>query len=160
MKNGTLEVELKEAGTLSKVLTNEETRVTTSLVIKGRINEDDMKHIQIMNNLHNLDLSGASFCLIDEYQESFVINPYRNILINKNLEEVILPKELAVNNVDLSYCLALKKIVVSGENVVFRGYDAAGMKYCSNIRTIEYKEGVEACNNHFEWEEGINMIEQ
>lgn len=159
MKDGVLKVELETAGTLSNVLTSEETRTTTSLIVKGRINEKDMQHIQIMSNLYALDLSDACFESIDQFW--FKINPYNKDVVNMNLEELVLPRVITTEYVDLSYCLALKKVVVSGEDVAFQSsYGEENiMVLCPNLRTIEYAEGVEACSNKFKWSEDMNTIE-
>ena len=161
MKDGTLEVELKEGGILSKVLTNEETRVTTSLVIKGRINEDDMKHIQIMNNLHTLDLSGAYYEVNsnNKYAPLLLVNPYRDVIVNKSLEVLILPKESESFAFDLSYCLSLSKVVISNQ-AEFYSYEEGkqSMKLCSNIRTLEFKEGASIdCGYPGFWEKINNL---
>lgn len=161
MKDGTLEVELKEGGILSTVLTNEETRVTTSLVIKGRINEDDMKHIQIMNNLHTLDLSGAYYEVNsnNKYAPLLLVNPYRDVIVNKSLEVLILPKESESFAFDLSYCLSLSKVVISNQ-AEFYSYEEGkqSMKLCSNIRTLEFKEGASIdCGYPSFWEKINNL---
>jgi hypothetical protein len=149
MKDGTLQVVLKTAGTLSEVLTSEETRVTTSLVVKGRINEDDMKHIQIMNSLHTLDLRDAYYEVNDNDNNKstlFAINPYRDIVVNKSLVVLYLPKESETYDFDLSYCLSLREVMISSPSASFYTIDNNGyrkeMELCYNIRKVEFAEGI------------------
>lgn len=145
MKEGDLLVTLENEGTLSRILTSEETRTTTSLSIKGYINTDDMRHIQIMNNLRSLDLGNAIFVENTGYG-IIDLNPYKDTLINKSIEEVVFPKESA-SRFDFSYCLALKKITITRDNAIFEAIDKvtnyqADIKFCPNIETLEYAEGV------------------
>lgn len=148
MKDGVLEVVLKTAGTLSEVLTSEETRVTTSLVIRGRINEDDMKHIQIMNSLHTLDLREAYYEVNwNNKTTNVAINPYREMVVNKSLVTLLLPRDSESLAFDLSYCLSLQEIMISSSNAWFRsseketGYESK-MTLCDNIRRVEFADGI------------------
>ena len=71
--------------------------------------------------LNNIPFLAALSCVIkgvDEYQELFVINPYKNILINKNLE-IILPsietidyneESTTIENTEKTEIKSLKKI--------------------------------------------------
>ena len=160
MKDGILNVTVETAGTLSKTLTSEQTRTTTMLTIKGRINIDDMRHIQIMNSLHTLDLSEAVFC-----DNLLALNPYNKVVVNKTLEEIILPKE-SINeslSVDLSYCLFLNKVKISRNKVHYGFYDESlgyitDMKLCPNVKVLEDAEGVTSCNNPSNWET-VNTLE-
>lgn len=128
MKDGELVITLTEPGTLNKSLTSEETRTVTSLTIKGTFNLNDMRHIQIMNNLHKLDLSQAT-C------GTFRLNPYRDTIINKCITEVVLPNQA---NCDLSYCLALQKVIIAGEKTSF----VSDEEFCPNVSEFEVSEGV------------------
>ena len=167
MKDGTLQVVLKTAGTLSEVLTSEETRVTTSLVIRGRINEDDMKHIQIMNSLHALDLREAYYEVNDNDNNKstlFAINPYRDIVVNKSLVVLYLPKESETYDFDLSYCLSLREVMISSPSASFYTLDNNGsrkeMELCYNIRKVEFAEGItnsDDCYTIYDWPK-IEMI--
>ena len=160
MKDGILNVTVETAGTLSKILTSEQTRTTTMLTIKGRINIDDMRHIQIMNSLHTLDLSEAVFC-----DNLLALNPYNKVVVNKTLEEIILPKE-SINeslSVDLSYCLFLNKVKISRNKVSYGFHDESlarvtYMKFCPNVKVLEYAEGVTSCDNPSNWET-VNTLE-
>ena len=161
MKDGILNVTVETAGTLSKILTSEQTRTTTMLTIKGRINIDDMRHIQIMNNLQKLDLSNAE--AFGYKYVTFELNPYQDTLVNKSIEEIILPEVMDVR-VDLSYCLALNRVIVTNDNVYFTSMDKdkqydCSMVLCNNVNIIEYAEGVTCCNSRVEWKT-IESIEK
>ena len=150
MKNGVLEVFLEEEGTLSNVLTPEETRTTTSLTVKGRMNWADMQHIQIMQNLQKLDLREANCESITPHgYEHFLVNPYQDTLVNRTLEEIILPKFNESQRIDFSYCLALNKVTITCDKPTFASFEKIedytidrDMKLCSNISVLEYAEGV------------------
>ena len=154
MKDGTLQIVLETAGTLSEVLTDEETRVTTSLVIKGRINENDMKHVQIMNSLHTLDLSEAYYEVNwNNKSSNFEINPYREMAVNKSLVTLVLPRESETLNFDLSYCLSLRQIIISSSKAYFTSSDketgySSKMTLSDNIKKVEFAEGVVNLDNY------------
>lgn len=161
MKDGILNVTVETEGTLSKILTSEQTRTTTMLTIKGRINIDDMRHIQIMNNLQKLDLSNAE--AIGYKYVTFELNPYQDTLVNKSIEEIVLP-EVMDARVDLSYCLALNRVIVTNDNVSFASMDkdkqrVCSMVLCNNVNIIEYAEGVTCCESRAEWKT-IESIEK
>ena len=164
MKDGTLKVSVEKEGTLSRLITSEETRTTTSLIITGRINTDDMRHIQIMNNLQDLDLSGAVFECTELGR--FAVNPYQDTLINKTLLEIKLPKLAESKKVDIAYCLTLRKITFNCDNPIITTRSAE-VKYdipvifCPNITTIEYAEGIKNpgdANNTWESAHSIETI--
>jgi hypothetical protein len=145
IKNGTLQVFLEKEGILSRVLTYEETRTTTSLVVKGRINTEDMRYIQLMNNLQKLDLSDAVFECTELGR--FAVNPYQDTPINKTLLEIKLPKLNESKWVDIAYCLSLRKITINSDSpyiaTLKSGYDyPTPVELCNNVKTIEYAEGV------------------
>ena len=61
-KPTTLSVDIEEAGTLKKLLTDEEKRTTLSLKVIGVINEDDMKTINSQMKLFpNLNIPKLAF---------------------------------------------------------------------------------------------------
>ena len=163
MKDGILCVTVETEGALSKTLTSEQTRTTTMLSINGRINADDMRYVQIMNNLQKLDLSNATY--VGGYKYGFFeLNPCQDTLVNKSIEEVVLPKIVETHNVDLSYCLALKKVTVTNNYVYFSALHpideyACSMRYCYNTNVVEYAEGVVSCSGNVEWET-IESIEK
>ena len=134
IKDGKLEVTLLQPGTLSSILSSAETRTTTDLTIKGEINLQDLRHVQIMNNLTRLDLSKA-LC-----ESDFELNPYMDTIINKSITEVVLPDNV---HCDFSYCLALSKVSIAGDNTGFQGKPAkSSLKFCPNVVELEYLEGV------------------
>ncbi len=157
MKDGTLKVSVEKEGTLSRLLTSEETRTTTSLIITGRINTDDMRHIQIMNNLQKLDLSEASYECI-ENTNTFIINPYQDTLINKSLEEIIFPKT-KFYNYNNSYCLGLKKITISSDiyHQSYSNVEKYKARLCPNVTTVEYAEGVTVVEYTTYWESASSI---
>lgn len=137
MKDGALTITLEKEGTLLKAMTDEQIRTTTSLVIEGRVNVNDMRYIQILNSLQKLDLSKVVF-VNDEYQyEIFELNPYKETLMNRTISEITLPKFSKITTIDFSYCLALRKIVATNENAMF---EEPVSSPC--LIEVEYAEGV------------------
>lgn len=149
IKDGILNISIEKEGSLSEILTSEETRTTTSLIISGRINREDMRHIQIMNNLHTLDLSNAIYY---DSISTLKINPYNDVVVNKSIETLILPKEAKPVpyygfSVDISYCLSLRKVVISKDNTRFYMNYAddqtnSRIKFCPSLKILEFAEGV------------------
>lgn len=148
IKDGILNISIEKEGSLSEILTSEETRTTTSLIISGRINHEDMCHIQIMTNLHTLDLSNAIY-----YDNSTLkINPYNDVVVNKSIETLILPKKAKPDpyyhfSVDISYCLSLKKVVINKDStrVYHQSTDDPynhSIKFCPSLKILEFAEGV------------------
>lgn len=160
IKEGNLLITLEKEGTLAKLITPEETRTTTELTIIGPININDIQYLQIMNNLQKLDLRNANYIVNDL---SFKLNPYQDTLINKTIEEVKLP-ELEDAYIDFSYCIALRKVVVTSNNARLSNY---GLKYdiiddfyywsqetivfCPNMKYLEFAEGVIEPSNSNGW---------
>ena len=153
IKDSNLSIATEVEGSLSRILTSEENRTTTTLTITGPINNRDMQHIQIMNNLQKIDLSQATY-LTTSATEVFRLNPFQDTLINKSIEEVILP-ELEYK-ADFSYCIALKMVTITSDNygignnklIIDDGYeyyDAENITFCPNMKVLEYKEGVKNC---------------
>lgn len=142
MKDGTLTINLENEGTLSTIMSLEETRSTTSLILSGNLNVNDMRHLQIMPNLQFLNLRDAIYNATD-----VTINPYRDTIINKSLVEIILPKQEG-RLFDFSYCLSLRKIYISGDKTSFRNISSGNltMEFCPNVSEFEYEEGVTTYN--------------
>ena len=133
-KPTTLSVDIEEAGTLKKLLTDEEKRTTLSLKVIGVINEDDMKTINSqMLVLEYLDLGEATF---EGY--SFNLNPYGTSLINRTLRKVILPP----GGFEVLYkinCLNLENLVVNS-NIYMAD---ANYELCENLVSLTFTEGVD-----------------
>lgn len=152
LKDGALMITLEQEGTLSKILSAEQLRTTTSLVLKGKANREDMKTIQIMNNLQMLDLSKVDFIQNKDGYGGFKLNPYKDTLINKSISEVILPNFSEQTATDFSYCFALRKVTVVGDNNLF--YSAAdsygdvprSITFCPLWNEVEFAEGVTKVN--------------
>ena len=102
-----------EAGTLDKVLTREQQLSLTTLILKGTINEDDMKFLNShMTVLENLNMENANY-ISSQY---FDINPYEEFLSNRTLRTIVLPKgEYYYCNFD--YCACLEKLVITSDSV-------------------------------------------
>lgn len=139
MNDDALTITLEKKGTLSKILTLKQIRETTHLVLKGNVSGDDMRVVQIMNNLQLLDLRDA------DYEGSFCLNPCRDSLLNKSISEVWLPKSTNTSYVNLSYCFALRKVVVSSDYDNF-----SGLEYSPLLEEIEYAEGVTRVNSNYD----------
>lgn len=121
-----LGIEVKEAGTLNQIITNEQKNNITSLTINGSLNETDLKVVNLMKNLEKLDLKEA--------KNVVCINPYGELLPNKTIREIILPSEC--QNVNFSNMLALETIGVSTDSLHF-SYGNSSM-----LNSIIYSEGV------------------
>ena len=121
-----LGIEVKEAGTLNQIITNEQKNNITSLTINGSLNETDLKVVNLMRNLEKLDLKEA--------KDVVCINPYGELLPNKTIREIILPSEC--QNVNFSNMLALETIEASTDSLHF-SYGNSSM-----LNTIIYSEGV------------------
>ena len=133
-----LTITLEKKGTLSKILTLKQIRETTHLVLKGNVCDDDMRTVQIMNNLQLLDVRDAT------YEGSFCLNPCRDSLLNRSIIEVWLPKSTNTSYVNLSYCFALRKVVSSSDYDNF-----SGLEYSPLLEEIEYAEGVTLVNTNY-----------
>lgn len=142
LKNDALTISLEKEGTLSRRLSYEQQRTTTSLVLTGKINNDDMRAIQVMTNLQVLDLSGAEF--VDVGNNGFKLNPYQDTLINKSINELVLPNFAENTFAGFSYCIALRRIVVTSD---FTYYES-GITFVPNFKEIEYAEGVTQLRKH------------
>lgn len=146
MKDGTLTITLEKEGTLSNVISSEQARTTTSLILKGKANYDDMRTIQVMTSLQALDLSEIEFMRNESGYGGFILNPYKDTLINKSISEVVLPSFAEITATDFSYCIALRKVTIAGDNNLLYGQDTNGSPYqitlCPLFNELEYSEGV------------------
>lgn len=138
MKDGELKLHIEKEGTLSSVISLEESRSTTHLCLSGNINVNDMRYLQTMPNLQILDLKDAV------HAGSLIINPYLDTLINNTISEITLPKSDFSYMADLSYCLSLKKVNIASDFVSFGaiGIKRYSMEFCPNVVEFEYLEGV------------------
>lgn len=121
-----IEIEVVEAGTLNYLITNEQKNNVTSLSIKGSLDETDLKVINLMKNLEELNIKSTKGINL--------INPYRELLPNKTIKNIILPTEC--QNLNISNMLALETIEVSADSLHFN-YENSSM-----LNTIIYSEGV------------------
>lgn len=148
LKNDALTISLEKEGTLSRRLSYEQQRTTTSLVLTGKINNDDMRAIQVMTNLQVVDLSGAEFIDTDNGYRGFKLNPYQDTLINKSITELLLPNLEETIFADFSYCIALRRVVVTCDFTQFLyspdSYDGTShpITFVPSLKEIEYAEGV------------------
>lgn len=134
----TLTITLEKKGTLSEILTPKQMRETSTLVLRGNIDKNDMRTLQFMKSLQFLDIRDA-VC-----EDGISLNPLKDTLLNTSINEVRLPKytKSAYNN--LSYCLTLKKVVISSDYDNFS--DLEDLAYSPLLNEIEYDEGVTRVN--------------
>lgn len=133
-KPTTFSVHIEEAGTLKKLLTDEEKRTTISLKVTGVINEDDMKTVNSqMLVLEYLDLGEASF---DGPAGIFDINPYGISLVNRTLRKIVLPSS-GITSLHSVNCLNLEELVVTSDMSVSGDYE-----FCDNLVRLTFTEGV------------------
>ena len=126
-----LTIDVKEAGTLIKLITNEQKNNVTSLTIKGLLNEKDLMVVNLMKNLEILN--------IKEAKGVGSINPYGERLPNITIKEIVLPKEC--QNIRIANMFALESIEVSTDSLLF-DYENSLM-----LNTIIYSEGVTVIPN-------------
>ena len=105
-----------------------------------------------MSNLQKLDLSNVTGIGYDNYAP-FELNPYQDTIINKSLEEIILPKFEDTHTVDFSYCLALNKVTITSDVAL------GPNNFCPNVTILEYAEGIKHCKNWGGWNT-MNSIEE
>ena len=137
MKDGILSITLEKEGTLSKFISPEQARTTTSLILRGKANNDDMRFVQLMTNLQALDLSENDFYVEEGYSyKDFFLNPYKDTLINRSISEVILPKSVIPMNADISCCIALRKVTITSDDT-----GIASDSFCPSCDELNYAEG-------------------
>ena len=137
-----LTVTVKNAGTLRELLTAEQKSTVSHLIVKGEINEEDIKYINLMSVLNYLDLSEA------ELKGYCKLNPFGKDLLNRTFRTVIWPRDCTnYSGIDFAYCLNLEKLVVLKDssfirpNVIMGPVDNEGcMNY--SVDTLIFSEGI------------------
>jgi hypothetical protein len=127
-----LTINIGTAGTLSKLLTDEQMRTIISLKLTGNINRADMKTINRMLIIENLDIEG---CTITD--GTLQINPYSQDIYNKTIRSIILPP--SISSTSIEYCLSLKNVTITGNDFSLNN---SSYTYCESLDTLTYKEGI------------------
>lgn len=138
-----LTVTVQNAGTLRELLTAEQKSTVSHLIVKGEINEEDIKYMNLMSVLNYLDLSEA------ELKGYCKLNPFGKDLLNRTFRTVIWPKDCTnYGGINLTYCLNLEKLVVNKDSSRLDSSTPAtgmlGNDRCMNfsIDTLVFSEGI------------------
>ena len=137
-----LTIEINEVGSLNTILTKEQKKNITSLIVIGQLNDKDLKVIHLMESLEILNLKDA--------KGVSTVNPYSDLLPNKTIKEVVLPTEC--QGINLSNMLALETVEVSADSLHF----SCGTS--SMLNTIIYSEGITVIPNQRNILQSFNNI--
>ena len=147
-KGEQLVVTLDEAGTLQSAISSEQRSTTSSLKIKGMVNNDDMIFVQHFITLLELDLSEATFSGTTE-EDIFLLNPYREEMHNRTLCKVWLPQLQGDAKACYSHCINLEHVIVPAQDTYswsnsytyFSDSVNIDMAFCPFLKILEYSEG-------------------
>lgn len=138
-----LSLKVTEAGSLSKMIKEEDMDAIEGLKITGELNVNDFEFIRKMDSLYYLDLSDVQIVdTSNQFLEEFpqYALSYSAYAAKKNLGEVILPNSCTViGEAALSNCHMLKSVTL-GKNVKIIG-DRAFWD-CEKLESICLPEGV------------------
>lgn len=145
----TKNVAVETAGTLSTLLTADETATLTDLTVTGSINKADLNTLNGMPALATLNLSGANIVASSDGETSYAENtiPDRTFMSNKSLKNVVLPNSLVtigdeafymteLETVDLSNCTELKEILAYAFGSIQETLTTVSFKGCSKLESI------------------------
>ena len=146
----TKNVAVETAGTLSTLLTADETATLTDLTVTGSINKADLNTLNGMPALATLDLSGANIVASSDGETSYAENtiPEATFMGNKALISVLFPASLQhIGTEAFADCINIKAIDLSAcPELVTVGYRAFGgidgleslsFNGCSKLTTID-----------------------
>ena len=145
----TKNVAVETAGTLSTLLTADETATLTDLTVTGSINKADLNTLNGMPALATLDLSGANIVASSDGDVTYAENtiPDGTFTSNKSLKNVVLPNSLVtigdeafymteLETVDLSNCSELKEILDYAFGSIQETLTTVSFKGCSKLESI------------------------
>ena len=145
----TKNVAVETAGTLSTLLTADETATLTDLTVTGSINKADLDTLNGMPALATLNLSGANIVASSDGETSYAENtiPAETFKSNKSLKNVVLPNSLVtigdeafymteLETVDLSNCAELKEILAYAFGSIQETLTTVSFKGCSKLESI------------------------
>ena len=146
----TKNVAVETAGTLSTLLTADETATLTDLTVTGSINKADLNTLNGMPALATLNLSGANIVASSDGETSYAENtiPSETFMGNKALVSVLFPASLQyIGTEAFADCINIKAIDLSAcPELVTVGYRAFGgidgleslsFNGCSKLTTID-----------------------
>ena len=146
----TKNVAVETAGTLSTLLTADETATLTALTVTGSINKADLNTLNGMPALATLNLSGANIVASSDGETSYAENtiPSETFMGNKALVSVLFPASLQhIGTEAFADCINIKAIDLSAcPELVTVGYRAFGgidgleslsFNGCSKLTTID-----------------------
>lgn len=141
-----LTVNVIEAGTLESVVPKEQIKTLVSLKIIGKINEDDMKFINMrMLSLESLDLAETEYICNDEHKY-FFLNPCGLNLPNRTLRKLTTPRIISgVSSpwINIDDCINLEELFISStsspnlETYVLGG-DTQASRWNNQLKRLEF----------------------
>ncbi len=142
-------VDVETAGTLSTLLTADETATLTDLTVTGSINKADLDTLNGMPALATLDLSGANIVASSDGDVTYAENtiPEATFKSNKSLKKVVLPNSLVtisdeafymaeLETVDLSNCAELKEIHTNAFGSIQETLTTVSFNGCAKLESI------------------------
>lgn len=141
-----LTVNVIEAGTLESVVPKEQVKTLVSLKIIGKINEDDMKFINMrMLSLESLDLAETEYICNDEHKY-FFLNPCGLNLPNRTLRKLTTPRIISgVSSlwINIDDCINLEELFISSTSspnlkTYVSGGDTQASRWNNQLKRLEF----------------------
>lgn len=141
-----LTVNVIEAGTLESVVPKEQVKTLVSLKIIGKINEDDMKFINMrMLSLESLDLAETEYICNDEHKY-FFLNPCGLNLPNRTLRKLTTPRIISgVSSlwINIDDCINLEELFISSISspnleTYVSGGDTQASRWNNQLKRLEF----------------------
>lgn len=135
-----------EAGTLESVVPKEQVKTLVSLKIIGKINEDDMKFINMrMLSLESLDLAETEYICNDEHKY-FFLNPCGLNLPNRTLRKLTTPRIISgVSSlwINIDDCINLEELFISSISspnlkTYVSGGDTQASRWNNQLKRLEF----------------------
>lgn len=141
-----LTVNVIEAGTLESVVPKEQVKTLVSLKIIGKINEDDMKFINMrMLSLESLDLAETEYICNDEHKY-FFLNPCGLNLPNRTLRKLTTPRIISGVSalwINIDDCINLEELFISSTSspnlkTYVSGGDTQASRWNNQLKRLEF----------------------
>lgn len=145
---------VETAGTLSTLISAEEQTSLTAIIVKGKLNGDDIKYIQKMTNLSYIDMESAdivvggsayyeSYTTVDNEFPTHFSKTGRSRPARLNISYIKLPKSItSIGEFALDGCSLLQSIEIPNgvENIGYGAFARTGItdfNIPSSVKTIE-----------------------
>lgn len=137
MEDRSLIINLEDSGTLNDLITNEQYSTKTSLTLTGSINEADLRCVQArFVNLKHLDIGNALY--ESTYDNKATINPWKDLIINRTINTIVLPNQAIEWNCD--YMQNLETIYVTNGATIINGHTT--LNCAPYISNVYYMDGI------------------